>query len=292
MPREGRTRSCTCLLCGPEGKLVSEHEWTEHRRQLQLEKRRLESLVFTATVHNQLGYSDNQNTSELALWRTSADRQPYAENGRLSALTDAHTVDLAIDADELISAFSNINLDETPTETRNIRAIFRERKNQIQRKLERSLNHISHRRNMKRLLHAQTSLKALQLRFDRDVKPESLVRGEVLEEMESSLSSIQLEVNSTAGKTTPVVELRAEIRAAANTLASKLKEWAEENCITYTPKMIIFDMGMSALFHGPESQRSNRYLEPYFSLPVNKFDPISQLTAFIGIYCFVIICSG
>lgn len=235
MGRVGRSRSCYCLLCGEAGKLVEDHDWKEHTRQIRLEKKRLTDqkealgnsgqedaqnnpvprLVFGLAVNNELAHTQSNFYSPL--WR---DPQECKETTKSSDTTGTD-----FDLEELVFALADSP--SIPSQPRDIRVIFREKRNAIQRKMDRALAHISHSRNMKKLKTTHLALTSLEARFK--LETQQTRERPAIEELESLLASLSLETNAVKGRTIPVKEFRDEINEGIDDLSDKLLKWRLEH---------------------------------------------------------------
>lgn len=239
MGREGRVRHCECLICGQPGKSIEDHEWKEHMRQLRLAKKSQgenegvqnssSHLMFGLAVNDQLGH---ERLNHAPLWgSTQLDEAssdiPIRE-------------EFEVDPEDLTVVFSHLSA--IPPRSQDIMITVREKKNSLQRKLDRALSHISHHRNMKKLVRTQRALVSLEARFDQALKNQEVHQS--IDDLEALLSSVALESNSVHGKTPPVKKLRDEINSSVDVLTVKIQNWRLENGVTLaSPQPAIYDMG-------------------------------------------------
>lgn len=242
-----KARNCNCQLCGEEGKLIEEHEWKEHRRQLRilsrqssLQNRHSETvavdhtrLMFGLAVNDQIGRDGS--ASDSLLWGP-AESQEETQN-----LSTGMSIDgLDFDPDVLVSALSTTGRLSSPADKRqSLFVIVREKKDALQRKMERALSHISHKRNMNRLNVVQGALNSLSTRFDLQEKGEISME---IDELESGLASISLNTTSVKGKTSPVKKWREELLDKIDKLADRFQKWRLENDLLKPEQTPTFDM--------------------------------------------------
>ena len=173
---------------------------------------------------------------------------------------------LDFDPDALVAAFSSASTQfpHTSDKRKELLTVIREKKDTIQRKLERALSHISHKRNMKRLDVAEHALASVSARFEPQRKKsvetdtmsplessseismelDGLPEGDSfdIDELESRLASITLDTTSVKGKTLPVKEKREELIKKIDELADEFKEWRLSNDVSKPAEEPVFDM--------------------------------------------------
>lgn len=240
MGRDGRTRHCDCLLCGHPGKLIEDHEWKEHMRQLHMMKREhVESeslqdassrMIFGLTVNDQLG---REQLKDSPLWGSA---QQY------DVPSDMPFKDgFDIDPEGLTAVLSYLS--PVPSKSRDFLIAIREKTSSIQRKMDRALSHISHHRNIKKLEGSERTVASLKARFERETKNLEIHRS--IDELEALLSSVTLETNSVHGKTPPVKALRCKINASIDELTKLIRNWRMENDAVIPSLPATYDMGAS-----------------------------------------------
>lgn len=240
MGGQGRARHCDCLLCGHPGKLIEEHEWKEHMRQLRMAKRDRDDngntqnassrMMFGLAVNDQLG---RERLEESPLWGSAQQNE--------TSLDSPFVDDFGFDPEGLTAALSHLS--PVPRKSRDFMITLREKKNSLQRKMDRALSHISHHRNMKKLENAQCTVVSLEARFKQG--KEKVQVHQFIDELEARLSSVTLEANSVRGRTPPVEKLRNEINESIDGLTLKFRNWRLENNAVLPSQPAIYDMGTS-----------------------------------------------
>lgn len=197
-------------------------------------------VVFGLTINNELAHSGSESYSPL--WSI-----PQEWDGMVKP---SGTSETDIDLEELVTALSDYTA--IPPKPRDILVIIREKKNAIQRKMDRALSHISHSRNMRKLKSTQLALSSLEARFK--METQQMRERPPIEELESLLASLSLETNAVKGRTVPVKVLREEINEGIDDLSDKLLNWRlEHDEVLPVKQPTTFEMGKSfavTLFSG------------------------------------------
>lgn len=225
-----------CSVCSKsprEGRIVPEHEWSDHCREKYASKKQsqpssdvsTDALLIARLV---LGTTVNNEAASLGEERLWNDDPRVC----VSILAYADVPAIEPGEDELLAAFSSMSLDSDQTQVSlrsRLSGTIKRGAEAIEGKINKSLLNINHLRNMKRLEKLEKSLTGLKTDFATKEKADTTISEEILASLHASAETIGLELKAIRGKTLPVQVLRLRLNHDYDTLWQDLAIWIKDH---------------------------------------------------------------